>query len=355
MRELEKILLEDPYSMDKQNKDIFFKNYINKLTIHHYNNSKEYKKLINHLSYAIKKKNEINKIPFLPVRLFKELNLYSVKKDKIIKVLNSSGTSGNKTSKIYLDKINALNQVKVLQKIMNRMLGKERLPMLIIDRNIKNINRTNFNARVAAINGFSIFGRNHTFLLDENNNINYDELNKFLSRYGNSKFFIFGFTSFIFENLIEKLKMNKIKFDFKNAILLHGGGWKKLENKKISNKTFKKEISKKLNLKNVFNYYGLVEQTGSIFVECKCGYFIASNFSDVLIRDSNFNLLKNNQKGFLQLFSLLPTSYPGHNILTEDIGEIIQNAKCSCSMQGKRFLVHGRIEKAEIRGCSDAE
>tara|TARA_B110001452_G_scaffold253508_1_gene244299 strand:- start:16389 stop:17456 length:1068 start_codon:yes stop_codon:yes gene_type:complete len=355
MRDLEKLLSEDPYSMDKQKKNLFFKNYLNKLTLHHSNNSKEYKKLINYLGYSTSKKNEIDKIPFIPVRLFKELNLLSVNKDKVIKVLSSSGTSGNKTSKIYLDKKNALNQVKVLQKIMNKILGNERLPMLIIDKNIKNINRANFSARVAAINGFSLFGREHTFLLDERNNIDYMELNKFLSKYGNGKFFIFGFTSFVFENLLEKLKIDKINLDFKNAILLHGGGWKKLENKKISNKVFKKKIFKKLNLQNIFNYYGLVEQTGSIFIECKCGYFITSNFSDVLIRDSNFNLLKDNQKGFLQLFSLLPTSYPGHNILTEDIGEIINSTKCSCNIKGKRFLVHGRVEKAEIRGCSDTQ
>ena len=353
MKNLEKLLLEDPYSMDKQKKDSFFKNYLNELTLHHLNNSKEYKKLINYLGYSSKKKNEIDQIPFLPVRLFKELNLLSIKKDKVIKVLSSSGTTGSKTSKIYLDKKNALNQVKVLQKIMNKILGSERLPMLIIDKNIKNIDRKNFNARIAAINGFSIFGKEHTFLLNEKNDIDYIKLNKFLSKYGKNKFFIFGFTSFIFKNLIEKLKISKINLDFKNAILLHGGGWKKLENKKISNEVFKKKILKKLNLKNVFNYYGLVEQTGSIFIECKCGYFVTSNFSDVLVRDSKFNLLKNNQKGFLQLFSLLPTSYPGHNILTEDIGEIIQNKNCSCSINGKRFLVHGRAEKAEIRGCSD--
>ncbi len=353
MKNLEKLLLEDPYSMEKIKKNFFFKNYLNKLTLHHSNNSKEYKKLINYLGYSSKKKNEIDKIPFIPVRLFKELNLLSIDKNKIIKVLSSSGTSGNKTSKIYLDKKNALNQVKVLQKIMNKILGSERLPMLIIDKNIKNINRTNFNARIAAINGFSLFGKDHTFLLNKKNDIDYKRLKKFLSKYGKKKFFIFGFTSFIFENLIEKLKINKLNLDFRNAILLHGGGWKKLENKKISNESFKKKIFKRLNLKKVFNYYGLVEQTGSIFIECKCGYFITSNFSDVLIRDSNFNLLKNNQKGFLQLFSLLPTSYPGHNILTEDIGEIIQNKKCSCLINGKRFLVHGRAEKAEIRGCSD--
>ena len=355
MRDLEKLLSEDPYSMDNQKKNLFFKDYLNKLTLHHANNSKEYKKLINSLGYSKKKKSEIDKIPFIPVRLFKELNLLSVKKDKIIKVLSSSGTSGNKTSKIYLDKKNALNQVKVLQKIINKILGNDRLLMLIIDKDTKNINRTNFNARIAAINGFSLFGKEHTFLLDEKNEINYTQLNKFLSKYGKKKFFIFGFTSFIFENLIEKLKINKINLDFKNAILLHGGGWKKLESKKISNEIFKKKIFKKLNLKNVFNYYGLVEQTGSIFVECKCGYFITSNFSDVLIRDSNFNLLKDNQKGFLQIFSLLPTSYPGHNILTEDIGEIINTTNCSCTIKGKRFLVHGRIKKAEIRGCSDTQ
>ena len=355
MLELKKLLLEDPYSMDKQNKDYFFKNYLNKLTLHHFNNSKEYKKLIHYLGYSKKKKYEIDQIPFLPVRLFKEFNFLSVKKDKIIKVLSSSGTTGNKTAKIYLDKDNALNQVKVLHKITNKILGKERLPMLIIDKNIRNVSRMNFNARIAAINGFSIFGKDHTFLLDEKNNIDYTQLNKFLSKHGKKKFFIFGFTSFIFENLIEKLKMNKITANFKNAILLHGGGWKKLENKKISNKIFKEKIRKKLNFKNIFNYYGLVEQTGSIFIECKCGFFIASNFSEVLIRDSNFNVLKNNQKGFIQLFSLLPTSYPGHNILTEDIGEIIENNKCSCPIKGKRFLVHGRVEKAEIRGCSDTQ
>jgi len=354
MKELERLLSEDAYSLDKYAKDNLFKKYINKLTSYHLKNSKYYKKILNFFGYHSLKKDDIEKIPFLPVNLFKELDLISVKKSKIIKVLNSSGTSGKKTSRIYLDKINALNQVKVLQKIVNKIIGKERLPMLIIDKNIKNINRNNFSARIAAINGFSIFGKDHTFLLNEKNNINYGNLNQFLSKYGNKKFFVFGFTSLIYENLVEKLNTSKISFDFNNAILLHGGGWKKLESKKISNKVFKAKIRKKLNLSNIFNYYGLVEQTGSIFIECKCGYFICSNFSEIFVRDSNFKLMKNHEKGFLQLFSLLPTSYPGHNILTEDIGEIIDSHKCNCKINGKRFVVHGRAAKAEIRGCSDA-
>ena len=123
---------------------------------------------------------------------------------------------------------------------------------------------------------------------------------------------------------------------------------------KINNKTFKQKLFSKIKLKNIYNYYGLVEQTGSIFIECKkCKCFVTSVFSDILIRDKYFNVVKNGKKGLIQLFSLLPTSYPGHNILTEDIGEIVRDNGCQCGLLGKQFLVHGRAEQSEIRGCSD--
>ena len=178
-------------------------------------------------------------------------------------------------------------------------------------------------------------------------------MNQFLKKYSKEKFFIFGFTSLIFENLIKKISTNLTDFSFENAILLHGGGWKKLEELKISNNLFKKKLFKKFKINNIYNYYGLVEQTGSIFIECNCGNFLTSNFSDILIRDRKFNVLKNGKRGLIQLFSLLPTSYPGHSILTEHIGEIPKENNCECKNRGKRFLVYGRTEKSEIRGCSD--
>ena len=89
-------------------------------------------------------------------------------------------------------------------------------------------------------------------------------------------------------------------------------------------------------------------------VECKkCSCFVTSIYSEILIRDKHFNIVRNNNTGFIQLFSLLPISYPGHSILTEDIGEIVDDDNCECSSQGTRFLVHGRAKQSEIRGCSD--
>ena len=167
-------------------------------------------------------------------------------------------------------------------------------------------------------------------------------------------FFVFGFTSVVFENLIKKLSIKLLKFNFNNGILLHGGGWKKMEQLKISNKIFKQKLFSKIKLKNIYNYYGLVEQTGSIFIECKkCNCFVTSIFSDILIRDEHFKIIKKGKKGFIQLFSLLPTSYPGHSILTEDIGEIINEDGCKCGLKGKCFFVHGRAKESEVRGCSD--
>jgi len=51
--------------------------------------------------------------------------------------------------------------------------------------------------------------------------------------------------------------------------------------------------------------------------------------------------------------SILPTSYPGHNILTEDLGKIIAEDGCKCGRKGKIFTVIGRVKNTEIRGCAN--
>tara|TARA_Y100000590_G_scaffold466795_1_gene643388 strand:- start:3365 stop:4429 length:1065 start_codon:yes stop_codon:yes gene_type:complete len=347
------LLKSNPFSLNKREKSEIFIKQINLLTSHHYKNCSIYKKIIESLKYKIKNNKKIEDLPMLPVRLFKKFDLKSVSNNKVVKKLFSSGTSGQEPSKIYLDKENSINQVKVLGKIMSHILGNKRLPMLIIDQNPNLLDRSVFNARIAAIHGFSIFGKDYHYLLNKKGEIDYKSLNLFLNKYAKNKFFIFGFTSAIYEYLIKKLSSRLVNKKFQNGILLHGGGWKKLEKLKISNRTFKTKLFNKIALKSVYNYYGMIEQTGSIFIECKCGHFVTSNFSDIFIRDKNFSIVKNKKKGLIQLFSLLPTSYPGHNILTEDIGEIISEDNCKCGLKGKHFLVHGRAKEAEIRGCSD--
>ena len=354
MHFLNNLMNQNAYSLDKTSKSKFFKKYLNFLTTFHYKKSNLYKSYLKGINYSVKKNNNLSDIPFLPVSLFKEFDFLSIKKKEIYKTLLSSGTTSNNLSKIYIDKANALNQIKVLQKIFNNLIGNSRLPMLVIDKQISNIDRNSFNASIAAINGFSIFANEIVYLLDHNNDINYKILNNFLKRNHKKKFLIFGFTSNVYINLIKKIDISKLHIkNLSNAFLIHGGGWKKIEEKKISRNKFNLNLNIKLGIQNIRNYYGLVEQIGSIFFECKCGYFIASNYSDIIIRDENLNISKKGEKGLVQLVSLLPTSYPGHSILTEDIGEIVNDNKCKCYGYGTRFIIHGRLKNAELRGCSN--
>ena len=343
-----------PFGLKKKNKDNFFRKEINFLTKYHYKKSKNYKILLEKLNYK-NGNHSLEDIPFLPSRLFKELDLISINNNKIFKILRSSGTTGSIPSKIYLDQKNAHNQIIVLSKIISSLLGEKRIPMLIIDQDPTLNDKKTFGARSAAIFGFSIFGTNHTYLLNKEKKIDYDKLNRFIKNFKDKPFLIFGFTSLIFDFLIKTLSKDKLKdANLSKAIILHGGGWKKMEKNKVDNYKFKSLLTKKLNIQKVYNYYGLVEQTGSIFIECqKCSCFITSVFSDVIVRDKHFNVLSEGKKGFIQLMSLLPSSYPGHSILTEDLGQIVNNEKCICAKKGKAFLVFGRMPKAEIRGCSD--
>ena len=338
-----------------KNTNFVFADKLTSIIKHHYKNCNKYKKILDFLNYNFKKKYKLEDQPFLPINLFKEHDLVSVPKNKIYKTLNSSGTTSNKLSKIYLDRENSYNQVKTLSQIVTKVLGKKRLPMLIIDSLHDVKNKFNLNAKVAAINGFSIFGSNHTYILNENKKINYKLLNIFLNKYADQPFFIFGFTFNVYKNLLKNFNPKLIKKDFSNGILFHGGGWKKMKKLKVNSQHFKEKLKKHINIQSIFNYYGLIEQTGSIFLECpSCNCLTTNEYSEVLIRDKDFQILPPGEKWFIQLLSLLPTSYPGHIILTEDIGEIVENSKkCKICKFNKKFIIHGRHEKSEIRGCSD--
>ena len=148
----------------------FFQKFLIKLIKFHYKNCKSYKKILDSINYSLSN-SKLSGIPALPVSLFKKFDLYSVKHSNIIKVLKSSGTSGSTPSKIYLDSFNSKNQTWVLTKIVENIIGKKRLPMLIIDKDPKGISRSSYNARIAAINGFSIFGKNITYLLNDKNEV----------------------------------------------------------------------------------------------------------------------------------------------------------------------------------------
>lgn len=353
MDNIEHLLTLEPFSLNKEEKEQLFNKIFKNLNNLHYTNSKEYKKILDLQQFKPNEQYNYLQTPPLPVRLFKNYDLLSIKKDEIIKTMTSSGTSGQQVSKIYLDKTTATYQTKVLAKILSDFIGTKRIPMLIIDSKAVLKDRKKFSARGAGILGFSLFGRDVTYALDENMNIDFETIENFCKKHEESNIFIFGFTSIIWEHFYKELVNKNKKLNIKNGIMLHGGGWKKLQNQAVDNLTYKKKIFEQTQINKIYNYYGMIEQTGSIFMECEEGHLHCSNFSDIEILNSKLEPCGFNEKGLIKLFSVIPHSYPGHVLLTEDYGELLGEDDCKCGRLGKYFSVHGRIKKAEIRGCSD--
>lgn len=342
------------FGLDAISKFEFFTERLRLLSIHHYNKCNSYRKLLDAMNVNVECFSDYRNIPFLPVALFKQYDLMSVEKDAVIKTMTSSGTTDQQVSKIYLDKNTAILQTKVLAKLIESCLGKSRLPMIIIDSSSVLKNRSIFSARGAGILGFSIYGRDKVYALNKDMELDLKALKIFLKRHEGEKIFLFGFTFIIWQHFYKFLKENNCYLDLSNSVLLHGGGWKKLEDQSISQEEFKKKIKSVCGVEKIFDYYGMVEQTGSIYLECEYGHLHASIFSDVIIRRLiDFSVADIGEEGIIQVLSVIPESYPGHSLLTEDTGIILGEDNCPCHRKGKYFKVTGRIRNAEIRGCSD--
>ena len=342
----------EPYCLRKEQKQQWLLKELTLLNAYHQQHSKEYKAILDAFGYKHKEYKKVEDFFALPVQIFKQYQLSSSK--EIFKTLTSSGTTSATVSKIFLDKQTAMLQTKALVKIMQSFLSKQRLPMLIVDTPSTIKNKTEFSARAAGIMGLMNFGRNHTFVLNDAMELEQERLDEFLELYGNGRFLVFGFTFMVWEYFYKHLTKQTKQYDLQNGILFHSGGWKKLQELSVSNEVFKESFKAKLKLKNIHNFYGMVEQVGSIFVECKHGHLHTPNFADIIVRDSvTLKPLGYNEEGVLELVSLIPKSYPGHCLLSEDRGVVLGEDDCPCGRAGKYFHVYGRIKQAQQRGCSD--
>ena len=354
MYDLQQLYDIPPFSLAKKDKQALFTDELKKLTLHHMEHCTQYKNMMKGIGFSEQQVKSAADIPFLPVSLFKDLDLKSISDEEVFKTLTSSGTTGQRVSKIFLDKNAASLQQKTLVKIVSSFTNASRLPMLIIDSPSVIKDRTMFSARGAGILGFSIFGADRTFALNDEMEIDFAGIEKFLEKHTGKPILLFGFTFMIWQHFYKELVKADKFIDLSQGILIHGGGWKKLISEAVSAEDFQQKLESVCGLKSVHDYYGMVEQTGCIYMQCEQGHLHASNFSDIFIRNPfDFSLCKSGETGIIQVVSLLPHSYPGHSLLTEDEGILLGEDDCPCGRKGKYFKVLGRIKNAEIRGCSD--
>lgn len=352
---LSELIKQKPYSLAKAEKAAVLTQMLADLTVHHYENCREYRNILDGFGFdPYAKITHYNELPVIPVRLFKELALKSVPDDALAKRMTSSGSSGQKVSQLYLDRQTAVAQQNVGVKITSGFLGIKRMPFVIIDSPTILKSREAYTARGAAALFFSLFGSDRIFALRDDMSLDIDAVAEFLEKYRGRQILLFGFTFMVWQHLYCALRDAGVRLDFHDGLLIHSGGWKKMEGLRVSAQTFQEKLGEQCNINHIFNEYGMAEQSGTIYFECEHGNFHTSIFSDVITRrGGDLSVCDVGEPGIMELVSVLPHSYPGHILLSEDEGVICGEDDCPCGRLGKYFRIRGRLKNAELRGCSD--
>jgi hypothetical protein len=290
-------------------------------------------------------------LPWLPVRLFKTHELKSIGDGEVVKTLSSSGTTGAGVSRVFLDRAAAAAQTRALTSTMRAVLGPGRLPMMIVDSRSIITDRIAYSARGAGVLGMATLGRDHVWVLDERGEPDLPAIRGFLARHGHAPFLIFGFTFLVWRFLYEPAAAAGL--DLSRGVLVHSGGWKRLAKEAVDDVEFRRRFADDTGLRRIHNFYGMVEQIGTIFLEGpEGGALYCPDFADVIIRDpATWRDVPPGTPGLIEVVSTLPTSHPGHVLLTEDLGVV--HGVDDGAWPGKRFSVLGRLPRAEARGCSD--
>lgn len=366
MEIIEDLLKKKPFEFKQVEKEELFLKTMKDSLKYHYNNCELFKKFIDSQEFDITSEYKIEDIPFLPTSLFKKLNLITGKKESIRKNIFSSSTSEGKPSSIFLDATTINRQRTALVSILSNFFGNERRVFFIFDTKLTILNHGGkISSRASAIRGMSPIAKSIHFLLDEDLRL---DLNLFKeavnSLIPNDKLCFFGFTWIVYKMFLQlksdknvSLELNKEIDKIRNEkMMLHIGGWKKLQDISIDKHKFNEDIGLLLGISpsKISDFYGMAEQLGTVYPDCEFGYKHVPLYSEIIIRDlENFKPCPIGKTGFIQLLSPLPNSYPGISIIADDLGEIKGVDDCKCGRKGKYFVFKKRAEKAEIKGCGD--
>ncbi|MDR3246395.1 MAG: acyl-CoA reductase [Prevotellaceae bacterium] len=356
-------LIEQIAYLETDNSERLFYESMQEELIFHYDHNEMYRHFCEHKSFDPHKNiNSIAEIPPVSVSVFKELgfSLNSVPQEDIKLSLQSSATSGT-PSTIVVDKTTSKRQAKVMVKVIQEFIGKERKPFLVMDIDPRSSFRKLLGARFAAIAGYLNFASKVGYFLQaDEHSISYfdiEGIKNYLSSFEKTQpVVVFGFTYILYSHVMKSIKETGEKIILpEGSKIIHIGGWKKLEHEKIDKQIFNEELAGcfGINSCDIIDIYGFTEQIGLNYPDCRCGCKHVSTYVKVLVRDTATRaILPVGQEGMLEFVTPIPHSYPGNAVLTDDIGKLVEG-KCPYGRAGQRFQIIGRLKKAEIRGCGD--
>jgi hypothetical protein len=306
---------------------------------------------------------QIADLPFLPVGLLKTNPPFSlVGRDEIKRTLTSSATTSQVPSRVVLDSQTARRMTKGVVSIVRDYIGPARRPYLVVDTHGLLAGGGDMGARGAAIQGLQPFASEttHCLRLGEQGDLMLDreQLREFAQGRQDMELLVYGFTFILWNHFVKPLAAEGVCLNLTKARILHSGGWKRLQDQAVEKHVFNEQLARVCGCSpdRIVDFYGMVEAVGVIFPDCPAGNKHAPAFGDVIVRNPlTLDPIAAGETGIVQVCSVLPASFPGHLLLTEDMAQVLAYDGCPCGRRGISFRFAGRIPRAELRGCGNLE
>ena len=293
----------------------------------HHRENENYRNFCDNINVDLSKINCIEKIPFLPIVLFKNKKI-SIKNINHEIIFESSGTGGLK-SKHFIKDLELYN--RSIEECFKNFYGE--ISDYVIIGVTPSVESKNNSSLIYMINHLIKKSNKKESQFLMNSDIFYS-LTRKLER-ENKKYIVYGLSHALLDLLDGK------DYNLKESIFIETGGMKGLRDE-IEKDKLHKIISDGFNTNNVHSEYAMTELLSQSYSSEK-EVFITPAWKKVLIKDFNDPLkVKRNGRGFLNIIDLA-NIYSCPFISTEDVGEVYENGN---------FKLFGRGSDADLRGCN---
>lgn len=346
-----------PFVLAPDEKAAFLLPRLIELVEHHRQHCERYRWLLDAGVRRHHTTSRIEDVSFVPVTAFKEFDLRSTEGDVLS--VSSSATSGT-ASRIAVDRETRKRQNVSAAKLLSDFVGADRRPCVVFDLEATTRGTQSMSAGGAAILAVAQLASEVHFVMREDADgqlvVDHEALRRALTAIGDRPFVGYGFTYVLYQ-AHQALVAGRVSLaSHPSTVLLHSGGWKRLQDLEIEKAAFGALIAGVWGLPptQVIDFYGMVEQVGVLYPDCSHGVKHVPYWADVIIRRrDSLDAAAPGETGLIQLLNCLPLAAPNHSVLTEDLGELVCLDGCPCGRRGKAFVFKGRVPVAEVRGCSD--
>ena len=291
-------------------------------------NNLVYAKFLEFLNVDVNEINSVEKIPFLPIRLFKSYQIITGNQ-KTEKIFTSSGTTGSEVSKHFVTDLDFYR--KSLEESFRIFYGDFKdysilalLPSYLERDGSSLIDMVEFWIEKSGSGGFYLY--------------EHEKLYRDIIRNENEgkKAILIG-VSFALLDFVEKYQL-----DLKNTILMETGGMKGRK-KEITREELHGILKKGFGVEEIHSEYGMTELLSQAYSKGNSG-FKTPNWMKILVRDTEdpFKILDSGKTGGVNVIDLANLNSCSF-IATDDLGKLNQDGS---------FEILGRFDQSDVRGCN---